>query len=418
MFVKASSLIKIVGLAAGLAMAASCVRYHPEPVVPAKAVEDFEARRLDAPELKDFLLQNQDIKDWPPAAWDLKALTLAALYYHPDMDIARAEWGVARAGRITAGERPNPTLNPLMGYNSTTPRSEITPWIPEINLEIPIETAGKRGFRVDEARHLSEAARWNILSAAWEVRSRLRGALLDVYAAGEKASLLRDQERLQAETVRIIEAQKEAGEVSTYDLTQARVALDNGRLAAIEADRVKEDALARLAAALGLPRRALDGVNLSFDGFRRPEPDIPAGEVRLHAVLNRSDILAFLSEYAASESALRLEIAKQYPPRPELPARPDGQQMDPRPGPRTPHPQPQPRSHRGGRSEARGERRALPGHPVPGHQRARCRRRGLSFGPPEIQGGQRSSGQPGRAGTGGQGQARARGDLEARAPGH
>ncbi|MGD1008879.1 MAG: TolC family protein [Candidatus Aminicenantales bacterium] len=313
MFVKASSLIKIVGLAAGLAMAASCVRYHPEPVVPAKAVEDFEARRLDAPELKDFLLQNQDIKDWPPAAWDLKALTLAALYYHPDMDIARAEWGVARAGRITAGERPNPTLNPLMGYNSTTPRSEITPWIPEINLEIPIETAGKRGFRVDEARHLSEAARWNILSAAWEVRSRLRGALLDVYAAGEKASLLRDQERLQAETVRIIEAQKEAGEVSTYDLTQARVALDNGRLAAIEADRVKEDALARLAAALGLPRRALDGVNLSFDGFRRPEPDIPAGEVRLHAVLNRSDILAFLSEYAASESALRLEIAKQYP---------------------------------------------------------------------------------------------------------
>ena len=310
---KTNPLIKIVGLAAGLAMAASCVRYHPKPVAPAKVMEDFEARRLDAPELKDFLLRNQDIKDWPPAAWDLKALTLAAFYYHPDMDIARAEWGVARAGRITAGERPNPTLNPLMGYNSTTPRSEVTPWIPEITLEIPIETAGKRGFRVAQARDLSEAARWNILAAAWEVRSRLRGAVLEVYAAGEKAALLRDQERLQAETVRIIEAQKELGEVSAYDVTQARVALDNGRLAAIEADRVKEDALARLASALGLPRRALDGVRLSFDGFRRPEPDIPAGEVRRHAVLNRSDILASLSEYAASQSALRLEIAKQYP---------------------------------------------------------------------------------------------------------
>jgi cobalt-zinc-cadmium efflux system outer membrane protein len=311
--VKTNPLIKIVGLAAGLAMAVSCVRYHPKPVEPAKVMEDFEARRLDAPELKDFLLQNQDVKDWPPAAWDLKALTLAAFYYHPDMDIARAEWGVARAGRITAGERLNPALNPLMGYNSTTPRSEVTPWIPEITLEIPIETAGKRGFRVAEARHLSEATRWNILSAAWEVRSRLRGALLDVYAAAERASLLRDQEKLQEEIVRIIEAQKEAGEVSVYDITQARVALDNGRLAAIEADRIKEDATARLAAALGLPRRALDGVNLSFDGFRRPEPDIPAGEVRRHAVLNRSDILASLSEYAASQSALQLEIAKQYP---------------------------------------------------------------------------------------------------------
>lgn len=114
----------------GLTMAAACIRYHPRPVAPAKSMEDFEARRLDAPELKDFLLQNQDIREWPPAAWDLKTLTLAAFYYHHDMDVARAKWGVARAGRITAGERPNPTLNPMMGYNVSTPVDEVTPWIP------------------------------------------------------------------------------------------------------------------------------------------------------------------------------------------------------------------------------------------------------------------------------------------------
>jgi outer membrane protein TolC len=306
-------LFKIVGLVIGLTMAATCLRYHPRPVVPAKSMEDFETRRLDATEFRDFLLQNQDIKEWPPGAWDLKSLTLAAFYYHPDMDVVRAQWGVARAGRITAGERPNPTLNPLMGYNATTPVDEVTPWIPEISLEIPIETAGKRGFRVAEARHLSEAARWNILSAAWEVRSRLRGALLEAYAAGEKESLLSEAQKLQAEIVRLLEVQKDAGEVSVYDLTQARVALDGSRLAAIEAARLKEDAMARLAAALGLPRKALDGVALSFDSFRRPDPGIPAGEVRRHAVLNRSDILASLSEYAASQSALQLEIAKQYP---------------------------------------------------------------------------------------------------------
>jgi cobalt-zinc-cadmium efflux system outer membrane protein len=311
--VKTNPLFKIVGLVIGLTMAAACLRYHPRPVVPAKSMEDFETRRLDAPEFRDFLLQNQDIKEWPPGAWDLKSLTLAAFYYHPDMDVVRAQWGVARAGRITAGERPNPTLNPLMGYNATTPVDEVTPWIPEISLEIPIETAGKRGFRVAEARHLSEAARWNILSAAWEVRSRLRGALLEAYAAGEKESLLSEAQKLQAEIVRLLEVQKDAGEVSVYDLTQARVALGGSRLAAIEAARLKEDAMARLAAALGLPRKALDGVALSFDSFRRPDPGIPAGEVRRHAVLNRSDILASLSEYAASQSALQLEIAKQYP---------------------------------------------------------------------------------------------------------
>ncbi len=311
--VKSRLLFKIVGLAAALWVGTACIRYHPSPISAGRAREDFEARRLDAPELRAFLVQNHEAREWPPAEWDLKALTLAALYFHPDMDIARAQWGVARAGRITAGERPNPSINPLMGYNATSPTSEVTPWIPEISLEIPIETAGKRGLRIAEARHLAEAARWNILSAAWEVRSRLRGALLDVYSAGEKESLLSDQRKLQAEIVRLLELQKEAGEVSAYDLTQARVALDSSRLAAIEAARAKEDALARLAAALGLPRKALDGVKISFDTFGRSEVDFPAMEVRRHAVLNRSDILASLSEYAAGESALRLEIARQYP---------------------------------------------------------------------------------------------------------
>jgi outer membrane protein TolC len=310
---KTDPLRKVPVLAITLAIAASCIRYHPQPIVPAKSMEDFESRRLDSPELKALLISNREVEDWPPAAWNLKALTLAALYFHPDMDVARAQWGVARGGRITAGERPNPSLNPLIGYNSTTPVSEVTPWIPELALEITIETAGKRGLRIAQARELAKAARWNIPAVAWAVRSRLRSSLLEVYAAGEKELLFAVQEKLQAEIVRLLELQKSVGEVSVYDVTQARVALDASRLASIEATRAKEESMARLAAALGLPRRALDGISFSFDAFGRPEPEIPAGEVRRHAVLNRSDVLASLAEYAASESALRLEIAKQYP---------------------------------------------------------------------------------------------------------
>jgi cobalt-zinc-cadmium efflux system outer membrane protein len=300
-------------LSALLWATAACVRFQSKPIVPNTTMDNFEARRLESPELKNFLIHNREVEAWPPAVWDLKSLTLAALYYHPDMDLARAQWGVASAGRITAGERLNPTVSPLMGYNSTTPVSEVTPWIPEISLEIPIETAGKRGYRIEEARNLSTAARWSILSTAWEVRSRLRGALLDIYSSGQRESLLSDQQKIQADIVRLLEIQKEAGEVSAYEVTQARVALDNCRLAAIEAGRAKEDAMARLASALGLPRRALDGVQVSFDIFMRTEPAIPEDEVRRHALLNRSDILTALFEYAASESALRLEIAKQYP---------------------------------------------------------------------------------------------------------
>jgi cobalt-zinc-cadmium efflux system outer membrane protein len=311
--VAAPKILKAIGLVLVLASIVSCILYQSWPIEPARAVEDFEARRLDAPELGAFLIGNKEVETWPPAAWDLKTLTLAAFYYNPDLDVARASYGVARAGVKTAGERPNPVLGLLMGYNATSPRSEVTPWIPEASLDIPIEVAGKRRIRIVRARELASSARWQVLATAWEVRSRLRAAVLEAYAAGESEVLLAQQEMLQTEFVRLLERQKEVGEASGYDLIQARVALDQSRLASIEASRRLEEARAALAAAVGLPRRALEGVRLSFDDLRRPEPDFPAGEVRLHAVLNRSDILGALAEYEASQAALKLEIAKQYP---------------------------------------------------------------------------------------------------------
>ncbi len=214
-------------------------------------------------------------------------------------------------------------LNPLLGYNATSPVSEVTPWVPELALEITIETAGKRGLRIAAARQLSESARWNVLSVAWDVRSRLRGALLDLYAAERTASLLAEQQEIQEEIVRLLEVQKQAGEVSAYETTQARVALDNSRLAAVEAARSAEDARARLAACLGVPRKALEGVPISYECFERPSPDIPKGEVRRHALENRTDILSALSEYESTQSALRLETREaisRFPPRPQLPA--------------------------------------------------------------------------------------------------
>ncbi len=292
--------------------AAACVRYTPKPVTAAKTLDDFEARRLDSPDLLQFLEKNQGPAR-PPAAWDLKTLTLVAIYYHPDLDVARAQWTAAQAGRITAGERPNPTISLLTGYNSTTPVSQISPWIPEASLEIPIETAGKRGYRIAQAQHLSEAARLNILSAAWDVRSRLRRAFLDLQAAREMETLLAGQQEIQAENARILEAQMAVGEASPADLTQARMALANSKLAANDAAKQNAQARIRLAGALGVPVQALDGIVLTFAGWLQPRLDLPTIEIRRRALLSRADILAALSEYAGADAALRLEIAKQYP---------------------------------------------------------------------------------------------------------
>ena len=306
-------ILKFTGLCLAVLLAAGCIRYHPKPISLPRSLSDFEARSPMAPELKDFLQGKLGIEKWPPEEWDLRALTLVAIYYHSDLDTARAQWAVASAGRITAGESPNPVLSVIAGYNSTTPVSEVSPWIPEAALEIPIETAGKRGYRIAEARHLSEAARLNIISTAWAVRSRLRRTFLELFAAQETASLLSSQRNIRTDIRRILEAQLSAGEVSAYDVTQARIALENSRLAEFAAGAQSDQARVQLAAALGLPLRALDEIAFSFAGLRLVPADIPAREIRRQALLNRSDILGALCEYAASQSALQLEIAKQYP---------------------------------------------------------------------------------------------------------
>jgi len=94
-----------------------------------------------------------------------------------------------------------------------------------------------------------------------------------------------------------------------------RIALARTRLDLADAERLSAEARARVAEALGVPGRALDQVKLA------PVPDpaaervaqLTSAEVRRTAVQSRPDLLAILAEYAAAQSALQLEIAKQYP---------------------------------------------------------------------------------------------------------
>lgn len=293
--------------------ASGCVRYEPRPISIAGSFEDFEARRLDAPELGEFLSARQELAQWPPPTWNLYDLTLAAFYYSPALDVARAQWGVAEGGVITAGARPNPAVTAALGYNATTPTDEITPWIPDVVLDLPIEVAGKRGLRIQGARQRSESARLNVVSTAWQVRSRVRQAFLGLFVARQTDSLLTAQETIQTETIRILEAQLAAGEASPTDVARARTDLANSRVAALSAAQFAATARSEIAGALGVPPEAVDGVELAFDELTQIQTLVPPAEARRRALVSRSDIRASLAEYEASQAALQLEIRQQYP---------------------------------------------------------------------------------------------------------
>ena len=297
-----------------IAFIAGCASFHPRPLLPAQTASDFEGRTLKDAGLKKFLEKNllHEISPWPPGRWDFRMLTLAAFYYHPDLDVARAKWGVAEAGVITAGGRPNPGLGVSSGFISNQ-KSGVNPWLYGLSLDIPIETAGKRGYRLARASHLSKAARLNIAATAWQVRSSLRSNLVNLYAADRSETLLKKQVLIQEEIVKLMEKRLAAGEVSLPDLALAQISIDQVRLSLIESQRQSAEALVQVAGSLGLPLSAVKGINLSFDFIERESVNLPSDDIRRQALMNRVDILAELSGYDATQFELQLEIARQYP---------------------------------------------------------------------------------------------------------
>lgn len=282
-------------------------------MTPATTLERLEARSLSDRGLALAAEPAHLTAAWPPDVWDLQALTVAGLYFHPDLAVARASWNSARAALITAGERPDTGVTAGPGFNTSTPPRTITPWILNLDLDFTIETAGKRGLRSDVATRRVESAGYQVADAAWRVRAGVRQALLDLFTSTEMATLLDRQRALQETTLALFNRQLTAGEISVFQVSQARLQLDTSRLSIADAQQQQQDARVRLATALGLPVSALEGARFNLDLFRQPLGDPPDAAVRRQALLNRADVLGALADYEESQAALQLEIARQYP---------------------------------------------------------------------------------------------------------
>ena len=287
-----------------------CAHFEPKPISPAQSAAELEARSLTNAALKTFLEKNlhREFPDWPATAFDFDMLTLTAFYYHPDLAVARAQWAVAQAGNKTAGGRPNPTLSIVPGYD--TAGGLASPWFPAVSLDVPIETAGKRGKRIAAAEHLSEAARLNLASIAWQVRSKLRSSLLVFSTAQRREALLEKQISYQEKIVALLDQQIQAGAIASSEAAAPHIALQKLRLDFADVQSQRAEARSRVAEAIGVPLVALG--DLPEDEMHSPV-DLTTTEIRRAALQSRTDILGALAEYAAAQANLQLEIVKQYP---------------------------------------------------------------------------------------------------------
>jgi outer membrane protein, heavy metal efflux system len=283
-------------------------RYQPSPIVAAATASKFESRSFADDGLRSFEEKNlNQAAPWPPKTWNLQTLSLAGLYFNPALDIARARVARADAAVVTAGGRPNPTVGISPGVPS--------PYLFTLDFAVPIETAGKRGYRVQSARNLDQAARLDLADSAWTVLSGVRLALLNYLLASRGLELLRSEEQVRADQVNILEQVLSAGEITRFDVDLARIELSKTAVATRTAEGQTAEAKAALAAAIGIPVAGLRDAQFvwpDMDTPPGPEPPFPP-EIQREAVLNRLDVRRSLLQYAAAEADLQLEIAKQYP---------------------------------------------------------------------------------------------------------
>ena len=284
-------------------------RYQSAPIVPRESAWRLESRSLADPGLHAFIEQNvgHTVAPWPPKTWDLRTLSLAALYFNPALETARARVTEAQAAVVTAGGRPNPVLSVAPGVPS--------PYLFNLDIGVPIETAGKRGHRIESARSLEQAARLDLADSAWKVHSSVRTGLVNYLLASRNLELLRSEETVRSEQVRLLEQRFVVGEIPRPEVDLARIELSKTHLAISTAEGQLAEARAALTASIGIRVGAIQGLNFSWPDLDSPPTaeSLSPEQVQREAVLSRTDVRRSLAQYAAAEADLQLEISKQYP---------------------------------------------------------------------------------------------------------
>lgn len=305
-----------------VSLLASCgfQTYQSRPIEPTATAQRYLAHTPDSIEFQQYLAatdypQNQ----LPIQQWGLRELTLSALFFHPQLNVARAQWRAATAGEITAAQRLLPGISGNL-ENHSDHAGGISPWTYGLGIDIPIETAGKRQARIDRAINLSEAARIDIAQNAWDVRSRLALSLIEYRYASEQLQILRREVALRQQIVDMLDKRLQAGMVSTVETSNFRLLLQRAQQSMLAEEGRIPELRAAVASNSGLPLTTFNQLPLLEMPLLTlveapgalPQPEA-ANDMQQAAMLNRLDLRAALARYAAAEARLKLEIARQYP---------------------------------------------------------------------------------------------------------
>lgn len=285
----------------------------PRPLDARASAQALSARRLDDPGLAAAFGRLGLATD-PAAPWTPDRVTVAALYFNPQLAQARATAAHAAAAAALAAQRTNPTLqlSPEKVFSGGLGRA---PWTVGLALLVPLLHPGEAAARDAMRRAETLAAQDQYAEAVWRTRSRAVAALRGLLLAQRSVRLAQTTARAERDFVAVAQQRLRLGEGDRGQLLAAELAAARAEsaLATRQADRMA--ARQALAVAIGVPAAALDGVRLHWPDLDAPPAPaaLPPSALADDAAWNRLDLAALLQRYRVAEAGLREAAGARYP---------------------------------------------------------------------------------------------------------
>jgi outer membrane protein TolC len=292
--------------------ACTTISVPPAPIAPAMTAQALTTRSLQDPAIGAALMKSGLSSD---SGWNIDALTVAAWTVRSDIAVAAADINTGLSAERVAGLVPNPSLSLDESSFLTNYLQDPTIWVVAAALNFTIETADKREIRVSQARADTETRRWHFAELLWQARSDLRKAIVARDLARQSVSLAEAELKLRADYVDWVETQIRFGIGIGSDRLTAQTNLSRAEAQLRTANGDLTTAEAQIAAATGI---AIENMPLAqvmpVVTDTVPAPDsYDLGSLRDAAIVNRLSVRHALADYAVTEQALRLALARQYP---------------------------------------------------------------------------------------------------------
>lgn len=290
----------------------ACSTPAPPPTDPAGALQSLQSRRLDDTRLRQFI---ESVRPGADDSWDLDRLCLAALYFHPDIPLARSGLDLAAAEAQTASSHPLPGFMATLGRGAGGALAA-SPWIAGAAIDVLVQSPDRRKARLAAADAGVIAARAALDQTAWQVRARVAAALLGLWSSAQRGRIGQEQLALQEERLAFVQRRLAAGESSREELRREQEQLAQLRLTLVQTEADRARAHVDLAEAIGVPEIALGPAEAATSVFARPpelSAQVTSPEVRAQALQTRADLRGARARLDAAQAQLQEQAARRWP---------------------------------------------------------------------------------------------------------